>query len=133
MVNPAPASDRPAAAEPFMGEAQVIYFRQKLQRLRADALLELTATPAISPDDGPREGDQTDQASAAEEREFDIINRAREQALLARIDQALNRLDNGTYGYCEDTGEPIGFGRLDAEPTATLTVAAQEKREQAGR
>jgi DnaK suppressor protein len=115
-----------------MGPPQVEYFRQKLLRLRADTQRELDVTPHASADDSLREGDQADQASAAVDREFSIINRERATMLLHQIDQALVRLDNGTYGYCEDTGEPIGLGRLEAQPTAILSIEAQERREKSG-
>ena len=132
MSSPLPPGYRPAAAEAFMSPPQVEYFRQKLLRLRAETQRELDATPVAGPDDSLREGDQADQASAAVEREYGIHNRERAQALLAQVGQALTRLDNATYGYCEDTGEPIGLGRLDAQPTATLSIEAQARRERQG-
>ena len=116
-----------------MNPLQVAYFREKLQRSRADIRDQLAAGPTTDADGSDREGDQADQASAAEDREFGMINRERAQTVLNRIDQALTRLDNGTYGYCEDTGEPIDLRRLEAEPTATLTIAAQEARERSSR
>ena len=127
-----PSGYRPSAAEAFMNPSQVVYFRQKLLRLQADTQRELEATPPAGPDDAAREGDQADQASAAVDREFSIINRERTHVLLHQIEQALVRLDNGTYGYCEDTGEPIDLRRLEAQPTATLTTTAQAQRERSG-
>ena len=128
-----PADYRPSAAEEFMNPLQVEYFRRKLLRLRADAQRELAALfPQADADDSIREGDQADQASAAVDREFDIVNRGRAHALLHQVDRALARIDNGTYGYCEDTGEPIGLRRLEAQPTATLTIEAQARRERPG-
>jgi len=124
-----PSDYAPTRAEAFMNPLQAEYFRRKLQRLRANARQELVAEP-LGADQNDREGDQTDRASAAEDREFGLINRERAHALLAEIDQALARLDNGTFGYCEDTGEPIDLRRLEAQPTATLTTAAQAAREQ---
>lgn len=118
-----------------MNTSQVEYFRRKLLRLRADTQRELDATLPADPDDNIREGDQADQAdqaNAAVDREFGIVNRERAHSLLHQIEQALARLDNGTYGYCEDTGEPIDLRRLDAQPTATLTTAAQARRERTG-
>ena len=115
-----------------MSPPQVEYFRRKLLLLRADTRHELAATPHASPDDSLREGDQADQASAAVDREFSIINRERATLLLHQIDQALVRLDNGAYGYCEDSGEPIDLGRLEVQPTATLSIEAQERREKSG-
>jgi DnaK suppressor protein len=116
-------------AEPFMNPAQVAHFRAKLERLRDDTQRELGAAPPAYAEANDREGDQTDQASAAEDRAFTQINRERAHALLVQIEQALVRLDNGTYGYCEDTGHPIDLRRLEAEPTATLSTAAKAARE----
>jgi DnaK suppressor protein len=127
-----PAGYRPSPDEAFMNPSQVEYLRQKLLRLRADAQRELDAVPPVGPDDSIREGDQADQASAAVDREFGMVSRGRTHALLRQIEQALVRLDNGTYGYCEDTGEPIDLRRLDAQPTATLTTEAQAQRERSG-
>jgi DnaK suppressor protein len=110
----------------------VEYFRQKLFRFRADTQRELDAVPPVGPDDSIREGDQADQASAAVDREFGFVSRERTLALLQQIELALVRLDNGTYGYCQDTGEPIDLRRLDAQPTATLTTEAQAQRERSG-
>ena len=124
-----PTGYKPSDAEVFMNPSQVEYFRRKLLHLRAGAQRELDATPQAGADDSIREGDQADQASAAVDREFDVVNRERAHALLHQIDRALTRLDNGTYGYCEDTGEPIGLRRLEAQPTATLTIEAQAQRE----
>jgi DnaK suppressor protein len=109
--------------EAFMNPVQVAYFRRKLLKLRADTQHELDAS----------EGDEADKASASEDREFGLINKDRAHALLSRIEQALTRIDNGTYGYCADTGQPITLARLEAQPTATLTTDAQAAREQGGR
>ena len=127
-----PSDYTPSPAEEFMNPSQAEYFRQKLLRLRADTQRELDASPPAASDASVREGDQADQASAAVDREFGIVNRERAQTLLHQIEQALVRLDNGTYGYCEDTGEPIDLRRLDAQPTATLTTTAQARRERTG-
>jgi DnaK suppressor protein len=127
-----PTGYKPSDAEDFMNPSQVEYFRQKLLRLRADTQRELDATPPAGADDSAREGDQADQASAAVDREFTVVNRERTHALLQQIERALVRLDNGTYGYCEDTGEQIALRRLDAQPTATLTTDAQAQRERSG-
>jgi DnaK suppressor protein len=127
-----PTGYKPSDAEEFMNPSQVEYFRGKLLRLRADTQQELDATPPAGADDSVREGDQADQASAAADRAFDVVNRERTHALLHRINRALARLDNGTYGYCEDTGEPIDLRRLEAQPTATLTTEAQAQRERSG-
>src|SRR6478736_4560005 len=95
-----PSDYRPSPVEAFMNPSQVEYFRRKLLRLRADTQRELDAAPPADPGDSIREGDQADQASAATDREFGIVNRERAHSLLHQIEQALARLDNGTYGYC---------------------------------
>ena len=116
-----------------MNALQVEYFREKLLRLRAEIQRELAAAQPAETNESDREGDQADQASAAEDREFSWISRQRTQALRNQIEQALARIDNGTYGYCEDTGEPIELRRLEAQPTATLTTEAQAAQERRGR
>ena len=116
-----------------MNALQVEYFRQKLLRVRADLQRELVAAQPTETNESDREGDQADQATAAENREFSWINRQRAQALLNQVAEALTRIDNGTYGYCEDTGEAIDLRRLEAQPTATLTTEAQAAREGRGR
>ena len=85
--------------------------------------------PKFKPNENVHEGDQSDQASADADRSFDAINRARIQNLLHQTEQALVRLENGTYGFCEDTGEPIGLRRLMAQPATPLSIAAQQARE----
>ena len=127
-----PDGYKPSTAEVFMNPSQVEYFRGKLLHMRAEAQRELDATPAADDEDSGREGDQADQASAAVDREFGIVNRERTQVLLHQIERGLAPLDNGTYGYCEDTGEPIDLRRLEAQPTATLTIEAQAQRERPG-
>ncbi len=116
-----------------MNPLQVEYFRRKLVKLQGDTQEELDAMAASNIDEDDREGDQADKASASEDREFGLINKDRANTLLRQIEQALTRVDNGTYGYCSDTGEPISLARLEAQPTATLTIEAQAAREQAGR
>ena len=119
----------PSETEAFMNPAQTAYFRQRLESMRADLRNELDAIPPANAGDDGREGDQTDHASADTEREFEMLNRARVETLLAQAEQALVRLDNGTFGYCGDTGEPIGLKRLIAQPATALSLAAQEARE----
>ena len=97
--------------------------------MRADLLQELAAIPQSEADDSSREGDQTDRASADSEREFTIQNRERIQMLLRQTERALSKLEDGTYGYCEDTGEPIDLKRLMAQPATSLSLAAQQARE----
>jgi RNA polymerase-binding transcription factor len=127
-----PAGYKPSASEEFMNPSQAEYFRRKLVQLRTDTQRELDATPFPGEADGIREGDQADQASAAVDREFGVVNRERSQVQLQQIDRALVRVDNGSYGICEDTGEPIDLRRLEAQPTATLTTEAQARRERPG-
>jgi DnaK suppressor protein len=124
-----PPGYEPSATEEFMNPNQVAYFRQRLEKLRADLRAELDAIPPPAADVSSREGDQADHASADSEREFEIQNRERVQSLLRRAERALSKLENGTYGYCEDTGEPIDLKRLMAQPTTSLSLAAQQARE----
>ena len=112
---------------------QLQHFQQKLQTLRADLLRELAASAAIAQPENTHEGDQSDQASAETDRDLVGLNRERIRMMLGQADAALARIENGTYGICEDTGDPIGLKRLEAQPTATLSVEALEKRERAER
>jgi DnaK suppressor protein len=112
---------------------QLKHFQQKLQTLRADLLRELEASAAIGQPEDTHEGDQSDQASAETDRDLVGLNRERIRMLLGQADAALARIENGTYGICEDTGRPIGLKRLEAQPTATLSVEALETRERAER
>jgi len=112
-----------------MNPKQVAYFRRLLEESRAGLRRELAAIPPPEADDGGLEGDQTDHASADSEREFKIQNRERVQMLLRQSERALSKLENGSYGYCEDTGEPIDLKRLMAQPTTSLSLAAQQARE----
>ncbi len=113
-----------------MNPRQLEYFRQKLLRWRSDLVRELQGSAALL-DEGRTEGDQADQASAETDREFEVINRERARGLISRIDLALGRIENGTYGYCEETDEPISLKRLEAQPIATLSIEAQERQERA--
>ena len=124
-----PPGYQPSATEEFMNPKQVEYFRQRLEEARTDLRTELDAMPPRDADDLGREGDQTDHASADSEREFEIQNRERVQMLLRQTERALARLENGTYGYCADTGEPIDLKRLMAQPATSLSLAAQQARE----
>ena len=133
MVVDLPPGYQPSATEDFMNPKQVKYFRQRLEEARTDLQKELDAMPLRDADDLGREGDQTDQASANSEREFEIQNRERVQMLLRQTERALARLENGTYGYCADTGEPIDLKRLMAQPVTSLSLAAQQARERRSR
>lgn len=107
------------------------HFRQKLLTARAALQSELAGIPAPDEIGDGREGDQTDQSSAETDRDLIALNRARARQMLGEVERALVRIDNGTYGICEETGRPIGLKRLEAQPTATLSIEAQEERERA--
>jgi DnaK suppressor protein len=124
-----PFDYRPSETEEFMNPMQVEYFRQKLLRWRADLLKEANGTLASLSEGGIREADVTDRASVETDRALELRTRDRARKLIAKIDQALTRIENGTYGYCEDTGEHIGIKRLEARPIATLSIEAQERHE----
>ena len=129
MVVELPPGYRPSAEEEFMNPKQVEYFRQRLEKARTDLRRELDAIPSPESNNSDREGDQTDHASANSEREFEIQNRERVQMLVRQAERALSKLENGTYGYCDDTGEPIDLKRLMAQPATSLSLAAQQARE----
>ncbi|MDO9711149.1 RNA polymerase-binding protein DksA [Paracraurococcus lichenis] len=124
-----PPDYRPTDDEEFMGARQLEYFRQKLLRWRQDLLREAGETLASLSVGGITEADLTDRASVETDRALELRTRDRARKLIAKIDQALERIENGTYGYCEETGEPIGLRRLEARPIATLSIEAQERHE----
>lgn len=124
-----PPDYRPSEDEPFMNELMREYFRQKLLGWRAELLQESTETLHSLQDGGLQEPDIADRASAETDRSLELRTRDRERKLIAKIDMALERIEDGTYGYCEETGEPIGIRRLEARPIATLSLEAQERHE----
>jgi DnaK suppressor protein len=124
-----PPDYRPADTEEFMNPLQVEYFRQRLLRWRTDLLREADDTLASLSEGGIHEADITDRASVETDRALELRTRDRARKLIAKIDQALNRIDTGAYGFCEETGEPIGLRRLEARPIATLSIEAQERHE----
>ncbi len=125
-----PPGYRPDAQEPYMNPRQRIYFRRQLLEWRQALLEEAEGTLAQLRDASHREvGDELDRATREAEQALDLRTRDRCRKLLHKIDAALDRIDDGTYGYCEETGEPIGLARLEARPVATLSVEAQERRE----
>jgi len=124
-----PPDYRPSDSEEFMNPRQQAYFRQKLLRWRQDLLREAEDTLASLSAGGINEADLTDRASVETDRALELRTRDRARKLISKIDQALERLDNGTYGYCEESGEPIGLRRLEARPIATLSIEAQERHE----
>ena len=124
-----PADYRPSEDEEFMGPLQVEYFRQKLLRWRAELLADSSETLRHLQEESLPKPDLTDRASLETERAIELRTRDRERKLISKIDAALSRLDAGTYGYCEETDEPIGIRRLEARPIATLSIEAQERHE----
>lgn len=124
-----PPDYRPVDSEDFMNPMQVEYFRRKLLRWRAELLQEANGTLASLSEGGIHEADVTDRASVETDRALELRTRDRARKLIGKIDQALNRIEAGTYGYCEETGEPIGLKRLKARPIATLSIEAQERHE----
>ncbi len=124
-----PPNYRPSDDEEFMNPLQLEYFRQLLQRWRSDLLAESSETLSHLKEDSLSEPDFTDRASLETERGVELRTRERERKLIAKIDEALERIEDGTYGYCEETDEPISLRRLEARPIATLSVEAQERHE----
>ena len=119
----------PSEDEEFMNPRQLEYFRQKLLRWRAELLAESSETLQHLKEESLLKPDITDRASLETERAIELRTRDRERKLIAKIDAALERIADGSYGYCEETNEPIGLRRLDARPTATLSLDAQERHE----
>ena len=124
-----PEDYRPAEDEPFMNERQLEYFRRKLLTWKADLLNGSRETIEGLQDSARNVPDLADRASEETDRALELRTRDRQRKLVAKIDAALRRIDNGEYGYCEVTGEPISLKRLDARPIATMTLEAQEKHE----
>lgn len=124
-----PPDYRPSDDEEFMNPLQVEYFRQKLLHWRSDLLREADGTLASLSEGGIREPDITDRATVETDRALELRTRDRARKLITKIDQALLRVESGTYGFCEETGEPIGLKRLEARPIATLSIEAQERHE----
>lgn len=119
----------PTDDEPFMNERQREYFRRKLLAWKEDILRESRETLAILQNDNENLPDLADRASSETDRSIELRARDRQRKLISKIEAALGRLDDGTYGYCEETGEPISLKRLDARPIATLSIEAQERHE----
>ena len=120
---------RPSEKEPFMNERQREYFRLKLLAWKDDILKEAKETLQHLHDDSAQHADIADRATSETERALELRARDRQRKLIAKIDAALARIEEGTYGFCEETGEPIGLKRLDARPIATLSLEAQERHE----
>ena len=124
-----PPDYRPDDDEPFMNDRMREYFRVKLVKWRSDLLRELEETMAHLQEGGLQEPDIADRASAETDKALELRTRDRIRKLLGKIDDALSRIEDGTYGYCEETGDPIAVGRLEARPIATLSIEAQERHE----
>jgi len=129
VVDAEPVAYRPSEDEPFMNERQLAYFRHKLMAWRDDILRESKGTVVNLKAETENHPDLLDRASSASDRALELRTRDRQRKLISKIKEALRRIEDGSYGYCEDTGEPIGLGRLEARPTATLSVEAQERHE----
>ncbi|GAB1581562.1 RNA polymerase-binding protein DksA [Phyllobacterium phragmitis] len=120
---------RPTEDEPFMNERQKSYFRAKLIAWKNDILREARETLEALQQENANHPDLADRASSETDRAIELRARDRQRKLIAKIDAALQRIDDGTYGFCEETGEPISLKRLDARPIATLSIEAQERHE----
>jgi DnaK suppressor protein len=119
----------PSEDETFMSERQLEYFRQKLLNWKEDILRESRETLSHLQSETENHPDIADRASSETDRALELRTRDRQRKLIAKIDEALQRIEEGVYGYCEETGEPIGIARLDARPIATLSLEAQERHE----
>ena len=120
---------RPSDAEPFMNERQREYFRRKLIAWRESILAESRDTLNVLQLESENHPDIADRASSETDRAIELRARDRQRKLISKIEAALSRIDDGSYGYCVETGEPISLRRLDARPIATLSVEAQERHE----
>jgi len=120
---------RPSEGEPFMNERQREYFKNKLLAWKDDILRESKETLANLQEESQNHPDFADRASSETDRSIELRARDRQRKLISKIDAALERIDDGSYGYCEETGEPISVRRLDARPIATLSIEAQEAHE----
>ncbi|ATC31219.1 RNA polymerase-binding protein DksA [Caulobacter vibrioides] len=120
---------RPSEDEPFVNDRQLEYFKQKLLAWKEEILRESRETVSHLQKETENHADLADRASSETDRALELRTRDRQRKLISKIDQALRRVEDGSYGYCEETGEPIGLARLEARPTATMSVEAQERHE----
>ncbi len=120
---------KPTDDEPFMNERQKSYFRAKLVAWKNDILREARETLEALQRENANHPDLADRASSETDRSIELRARDRQRKLISKIDAALLRIDEGTYGFCEETGDPINLKRLDARPIATLSIEAQERHE----
>tara|TARA_R110000782_G_scaffold268393_1_gene364794 strand:+ start:49520 stop:49933 length:414 start_codon:yes stop_codon:yes gene_type:complete len=124
-----PEGYKPSADEEFMNPLQLEYFRQRLLEWKKQIYAEAEGTLAVLQNEPLREPDMNDRASSETDWSIELRTRDRQRKLISKIDAALRRIDEGEYGYCEVTGEPISLGRLEARPIATMTLEAQERHE----
>lgn len=129
MTTRLPKGYKPSESEKYMNAKHLEYFRQKLQAWREELLAESQETINNLKEENWREPDLSDRASLETEAGVELRTRNRYLKLIGKIDAALKRIDDGEYGYCEETGEPIGLKRLEARPIATMTIEAQERHE----
>ena len=128
-VSTLPTGYRPTDGEPFMNERQRLYFRNKLIAWKEEIVRQNRETLQGLHEDSAQHADVADRATFETDRALELRARDRQRKLIAKIDSALARIEEGTYGYCEETGEPISLKRLDARPIATLSIEAQERHE----
>lgn len=124
-----PEGYRPSDSEPFMNERHRLYFRTKLLAWKEEIVRQNRETLHVLHEDNAQHADLADRATSETDRALELRARDRQRKLINKIDAALARIEDGTYGFCEDTGEPIGIKRLDARPIATLSLEAQERHE----
>ncbi|MGN6149096.1 MAG: RNA polymerase-binding protein DksA [Rhizomicrobium sp.] len=124
-----PSGYKPSESEPFMNERQREYFRRNVRTGKEDLLRASRETIQKRQAETTPFADRADRASTEAERQLELRTRDRQRKLIAKIDSALRRIEDGSYGFCEETGEPIGLKRLDARPIATLSIEAQERHE----
>lgn len=124
-----PVGYRPSEDEPFMSERQLEFFRRKLLAWKDDILRESRETLGHLQAETENHPDLADRASSETDRALELRTRDRQRKLISKIDAAVRRIDDGSYGWCEETGEAIGLARLDARPIATLSLEAQERHE----
>ena len=129
MTSTVPPGYRPSDDEPFMNEAMLEHFRQKLTAWKDELLREANLTLQHLQEDTAKSADAADRASEETGRSLELRTRDRARKLAIKIDEALQRIEDGTYGYCSETGDPIGVKRLEARPVATLSLDAQERHE----
>ena len=124
-----PPNYKPSADEEYMNDMQLEYFRQKLENWKKSIVSQSIDTLEDLRQGGLNQPDEIDRASMETDKSLDLRTKDRIRKLISQIDEALDRIEDGTYGYCEETGEPIGLDRLEARPVATLSIEAQERHE----